>query len=126
MTVSLDSSNLMPRFGPLTEVQVEFAQPSFSVSESDGSISVCVNISGASLERNVTVYVSITDGTAMCESLHECKHNNGSGVMTTHEWSSVMHGACLSQIEVVILKTQSLQYNLTSRCIELTGFKSCM
>ena len=87
----------MPRFGPLAEVQVEFAQPSFSVSESDGSISVCVNISGASLERNVTVYVSITDGTAMCESLHDCMYNNGSGVVTTHGWSSVMHGACLSQ-----------------------------
>ena len=55
-------------------MQVEFAQPALTVSEDDGSVSVCVDISGASLDRDVTVYVSIDDGTAMCESLCDYIH----------------------------------------------------
>ena len=55
-------------------VQVEFVQSALTVSEADGSVSVCVNVSGASLDRDVTVYVSIDDGTAMCESLCDYIH----------------------------------------------------
>ena len=48
-------------------VDVEFAQPSYTVGENDGSVSVCINISGAVLERNVTVFLSTGGFDATCE-----------------------------------------------------------
>ena len=48
-------------------MQVGFAQPSFPASESVGSVSVCINIFGAELNRSVTVVLSTQDGTAVCE-----------------------------------------------------------
>jgi len=50
-------------------VDVEFAQPSYTVRESDGSVSVCINISGAVLERSVTVLLSTMGFEATCECL---------------------------------------------------------
>ena len=49
-----------------TVVQVGFVQAMYTVIESDGQVSVCINISGAVLNRNVTVFVSTND-TASCE-----------------------------------------------------------
>jgi len=61
---------LLCEFLHFAVVTVAYAQSDLTVSEADGSVSVCITISGASvLDRNVTVYVSIDDGTAMCESL---------------------------------------------------------
>ena len=51
----------------VTVVQVGFEQSSYIVSEADGSASVCVNISGAILNRNVTVLLSTQDNSAVCE-----------------------------------------------------------
>jgi len=51
----------------VTVVQVGFEQSSYVVSEADGSASVCVNISGAILSRNVTVLLSTQDNSAVCE-----------------------------------------------------------
>ena len=52
-----------------TVVDVEFAQPSYTVGENDGSVSVCIDISGADLERNVTVFLSTEGFDATCELL---------------------------------------------------------
>ena len=52
-----------------TVVDVEFAQPSYTVGENDGSVSVCINISGAVLERNVTVFLSTEGFDATCKLL---------------------------------------------------------
>ena len=49
-------------------MEVEFAETSYTVRESNGSVSVCVNISGAVLERNVTVLLSTMDDEATRES----------------------------------------------------------
>ena len=51
-------------------VQVGFAQSSYTLSEADGLVSVCVNISGAVLDRNVSVLLSTEDDTAVCESVN--------------------------------------------------------
>ena len=48
-------------------MQVGFGQPSFTASERDGSVSVCINIFGAELNRSVTVLLSTQDDTAVCE-----------------------------------------------------------
>jgi len=45
----------------LAVVQVEFAQSAFTVAEADGSVSVCINISGAVLARMVTALLSTQD-----------------------------------------------------------------
>ena len=50
-------------------VDVEFAQPSYTVGENDGSVSVCIDISGAVLERNVTVFLSTDGFDAICKLL---------------------------------------------------------
>ena len=50
-------------------VDVEFAQPSYTVGENDGSVSVCIDISRAVLERNVTVFLSTEGFDATCECL---------------------------------------------------------
>ena len=50
-----------------TEVEVEFAETSYTVRESSGSVSVCVNISGSVLERNITVLLSTMDDEATRE-----------------------------------------------------------
>ena len=50
-------------------VDVEFAQPSYTVGENDGSVSVCIDISGAVLERNVTVFLSTEGFDATCKLL---------------------------------------------------------
>jgi len=42
--------------------------PPFMASEADGSVSVCVNISGL-LVGSATVLLSTEDNTAVCESL---------------------------------------------------------
>ena len=49
-------------------MEVEFAETSYTVRESNGSLSVCINISGAVLERNVTVLLSTMDDEATRES----------------------------------------------------------
>ena len=51
----------------LAVVQVGFSGPSFTASESLGSVSVCINIFGAILARSVTVSLSTQDDTAFCE-----------------------------------------------------------
>ena len=51
-----------------TDVEVEFAETSYTVRESNGSMSVCIDISGAVLERNVTVLLSTMDDEATRES----------------------------------------------------------
>ena len=48
-------------------VQVGFPQSTFPVSEADGSVSVCTAISGAVLDRNVTILLSTQDNTAICK-----------------------------------------------------------
>ena len=48
-------------------LQVGFTQSGFPVSEADGSVSVCIAISGAVLERNITVILSTQDNTAVCK-----------------------------------------------------------
>ena len=48
-------------------VQVGFTQSGFPVSEADGSVSVCTDISGAVLDRNVTVLLSTQDNLAVCK-----------------------------------------------------------
>ena len=48
-------------------MEVEFAETSYTVMESNGSLSVCINISGAVLERNVTVLLSTMDDEATRE-----------------------------------------------------------
>ena len=49
---------------------VGFAEPSYTVNETGGSVSVCINISGAALEScNITVLLSAVNNTASCESL---------------------------------------------------------
>ena len=53
-----------------TEVDVGFAEPSYTVRENSGSVSVCVNISGAVLERDITVLLSTRDDDATCESTY--------------------------------------------------------
>ena len=50
-------------------MDVEFAQPSYTVGENDGSVSVCIDISGAVLERNVTVFLSTEGFDATCKLL---------------------------------------------------------
>ena len=54
-----------------TEVDVGFAESSYTVRENNGSVSVCINISGAILERNITVLLSTRDDEATCESPHK-------------------------------------------------------
>lgn len=62
------SNLLLLRFlWPLAVVQVGFAQPSFTASESLGSVSVCINIFGATLASSVTVLLSTQDDTAIGE-----------------------------------------------------------
>ena len=51
-----------------TDVEVEFAETSYTVRESNESVSVCIDISGADLERNVTVLLSTMDDEATRES----------------------------------------------------------
>ena len=48
-------------------VQVGFTQSAFPVSEADGSVSVCTAVSGAVLDRNITVLLSTQDNTATCK-----------------------------------------------------------
>ena len=48
-------------------VQVSFTQSAFTVSEADGSVSVCTAISGAVLDRNVSIQLSTGDNTAICK-----------------------------------------------------------
>jgi len=48
-------------------VTVGFEQSSNIVREAEGLLSVCVNISGAILNRNITVLLSTEDDTAVCE-----------------------------------------------------------
>ena len=48
-------------------VQVGFMQSAFSVNEADGSVSVCTAVSGAVLDRNITVLLSTQDLTATCK-----------------------------------------------------------
>ena len=48
-------------------VQVGFTQSTFPVSEADGSVTMCTGISGAVLDRNVTVLLSTRDNTAICK-----------------------------------------------------------
>ena len=50
-------------------VQVGFVQAMHTVMESDGQVFVCINISGAVLDRSVTVFVSTANDTASRESL---------------------------------------------------------
>ena len=61
------STNIACIFFSYTVVDVGFAQPSYTVGENDGSVSVCINISGAVLERNVTVFLSTGNFDATCE-----------------------------------------------------------
>ena len=49
-------------------MEVEFAEPSYTVRESNGSVSVCIDISGAVLERDITVLLSTMDDEATRES----------------------------------------------------------
>ena len=56
-----------------TEVEVEFAEASYTVRESSGSVSVCINISGAVLERNATVLLSTMDDEATRELINLCR-----------------------------------------------------
>ena len=58
-----------------TVVDVEFAQPSYTVGENDGSVSVCIDISGAVLERNVTVFLSTEGFDATCKLLLNVWYN---------------------------------------------------
>ena len=51
----------------LAVVNVGFSAPSFTASEANGSVSVCMNIFGAVLARSVTVLLSTQDDTAFCE-----------------------------------------------------------
>ena len=51
----------------LAVVNVGFSAPSFTASEANGSVSVCMNIFGAVLARSVTVSLSTQDNTAFCE-----------------------------------------------------------
>jgi len=48
-------------------VQVGFMQSAFSVTEADGSVSVCTAVSGAVLDRNITVLLSTQDLIATCK-----------------------------------------------------------
>ena len=49
-------------------MQVTLAQSSFVTTESGGSVSVCIDISGGvELNRSVNVALSTQDGTAVCE-----------------------------------------------------------
>ena len=50
-------------------VQIEFVQSAFTAAEAAGSVSVCITVTGAILDRDVTVLLSTQDNTAMCESL---------------------------------------------------------
>ena len=50
-------------------VQVGFVQAAYTAMETDGQVLVCINISGAVLDRTVTVFVSTTSETASRESL---------------------------------------------------------
>ena len=50
-----------------TVVQVGFVQATYTVMESDGQVSVCIDISGAILDRTVIVFASTTNETASCE-----------------------------------------------------------
>ena len=59
-----------------TEVEVGFAEPSYTVRESNGSVSVCINISGAVLESNITVLLSTIGDEATCESTYINEINN--------------------------------------------------
>ena len=56
-----------------TVVQVGFAQTMYTVNE-PGPVSVCINVSGAVLDRNVSVSVSttLTNDTASCELITHC------------------------------------------------------
>ena len=77
-------------------MDVEFAQPSYTVRESDGSVSVCINISGAVLERNVAVLLSTEGFEATCECLASMINNmkkleNG----VEHRTISVMLSCCI-------------------------------
>jgi len=42
-------------------------QSTFPLSEADGSVSVCIAVSGAVLDRNITVILSTQDNTAICK-----------------------------------------------------------
>jgi len=48
---------------------VGFAESAYAVTEADGLVSVCVTISGAVLNRNISVLLSTEDSTAVCESV---------------------------------------------------------
>ena len=50
-------------------VQVGFVQATYTAMETDGQFLVCINISGAVLDRTVTVFVSTANDTASRESL---------------------------------------------------------
>ena len=50
-------------------VQVGFVQATYTAMETDGHVLVCINISGAVLDRTVTVFVSTANETASRESL---------------------------------------------------------
>ena len=49
-------------------MEVGFVEPSYTVRESSGSVSVCIDISGAVLERDITVLLSTMDDEATRES----------------------------------------------------------
>ena len=57
-------------------MEVEFAETSYTASESNGSVSVCIDISGADLERNVTVLLSTMDDEATRESPNNVEIDN--------------------------------------------------
>ena len=50
-----------------TDVEVGFVESSYTVNESSGSVSVCINISDF-VERNITVLLSTMDNEATRES----------------------------------------------------------
>ena len=50
-----------------TDVEVGFAESNYTVRENNGSVSVCIDISGL-IERNITVLLSTMDDEATRES----------------------------------------------------------
>ena len=50
---------------------VTLEQEIYSVNETDGAVMVCAMLTEGVLERNVTVYLSTSDGSAVCKhSVH--------------------------------------------------------
>ena len=114
-----------------TVVQVEFAQPNYTVRESNGSVSVCINISGAVLERNVTVLLSTEDFEATCECLawminnmkkleNGVEHRNNSELSCEFSFSYIPLRAAPNDYTAVISQPVTFSSAPSQMCVSIT------